>query len=674
MSCVTGPATFRLLDRYTGWEVDSAQYLTGFDDAVGVRLEQLSPGAVDPLELLSYLSPAPLARGCAPCEWYLAASGDQGPRLLHRERCSLEWRPVWTAGTDGPLADPVAIAVHDRRIAVSDRGLDRVFVWRNGGDQLLAAIPVRKPGAIALTPWGELLLAAEGLDALLRFSPTGDPRGRLPLPSHHTVERIAAGHDCAIWIVLRVGDRVYELWRATRDEPRFRKAATSELAASLPSTNIRAASAVGFCFEESDDGGVPVNRCFSWQGCPLDEGDVKGPEPLARRKQGQLLTKAIASGFERCEWHRVRIDADMPPGTTIEVKVATVETLKGLTSQGDSAQEGDWSGFPAGVPHTSDWQRPPAGSTDFLIQQPPGQYLFLCLRLSGNGHNTPVVRRICLDFPRITSLESLPSVYRENTDAEDFTARFLSLFDSSIEDLDRLIERYPALLDPNGVPEQVLPWLGSFLDIVFDQSWKEERRRAILDAAPELYKLRGTVEGMKLAVRLVFGEEPSIEELGPQRPWAGLRSGSVLGAVRLFGAARARFRVGRSALSKAPLRSYGNPDQDPLSAGAHRFRVLLPPLGQMTPQARTRLQELVDSQKPAHTVAATRVGGMGLVLGYWSAVGVDTVFAALPAPVLGKSGNVRLRRMSILWPGPNGPRAGFVLGRRTAVGIETVME
>ena len=44
------------------------------------------------------------------------------------------------------------------------------------------------------------------------------------------------------------------------------------------------------------------------------------------------------------------------------------------------------------------------------------------------------------------------------------------------------------------------------------------------------------------------------------------------------------------------------------------------------------LRALVVSQAPAHTVAEVRPGGLGLVVGVWSAVGVDTALVPLPAP------------------------------------------
>jgi phage tail-like protein len=309
---------------------------------------------------------------------------------------------------------------------------------------------------------------------------------------------------------------------------------------------------------------------------------------------------------------------------------------------------------------------------DFLVDQPPGRFLFLRLRLTGDGHATPVVRRIRLDFPRLTSLEFLPPVYREQPEAEDFTERFLSLFDASISELDQAITRAPALLDADGVPDEVLPWLGSFLDVAFDRAWEPERLRHIVRAVPELYRRRGTVAGLVQAIQLIFDVEPAIQELAAERRWGSLGETTPLGAVRLFGRSRARLRLGSSLLQAAPLRSFGNPDTDPLAAQAHRFRILVPPGHLLAAAQRQRLERLVASQKPAHTVASIRVGGDGFVIGNWSAVGVDTVFGALPPPVLGT--NIRLRRMSVLWHGPRGPRTGITPGSTAVVGVNTIIE
>jgi hypothetical protein len=143
--------------------------------------------------------------------------------------------------------------------------------------------------------------------------------------------------------------------------------------------------------------------------------------------------------------------------------------------------------------------------------------------------------------------------------------------------------------------------------------------------------------------------------------------------VRLFGRARARFTLGASALCQAPLRGFGDPALDPLAAASWRLRVLIPTQGTPPRALRERLTRLIDSQKPAHTVVTTRVGGTGFVVGSWSAAGVDTLLAPLPAPVLGgPQGSVRLSRASVLWTRRGGARGVLSLGRTAAVGVHTV--
>ena len=115
--------------------------------------------------------------------------------------------------------------------------------------------------------------------------------------------------------------------------------------------------------------------------------------------------------------------------------------------------------FAPGRPHPGDWQRVD-NQRDFLIRQPEGRYLFVRIRMTGDGRQTPRIRRMRIDFPRQTSLDQLPLVFRDSPEAEDFSERFLALFDSFLDDVDEQIARMPALLDVDGVPEGVLPWLG----------------------------------------------------------------------------------------------------------------------------------------------------------------------------------------------------------------------
>jgi phage tail-like protein len=675
VSCAA-PPTFRLLDGYVGWDavaLNGTLGLEGTDEGEALELAIVG-GGVDPAGLIGYLPPPMLARGCGPCEWYLVTPAPNA-RVLVRG-CD-GFHPVrGTAGFPGILVAPVAIATRGRRIAVADPGAGLVRVWVRGGATTAAVIPIAGAQLVALASGGELLVIAGG--QLLRFRRDGAPLGPfsapLPLlPPGGAYDRLAVGDDCAVWLVTRApavsldgtSTTAYYLWRAAPGDAAFVPATLSQLAGAFAPTDISAASPAGFCLTEAGPDGSSVTSCWDWNGAPLPPGVVQPIPPPMRERLGQLLTVAIDGGIPRCRWHRVRLDADVPFGTALEIAVSTSE-LANPTPQGVAAPP--WVlPFPAGVPHPDDWQVAPPRALDFLVDQPPGRYLFVRLRFTGDTLATPRVRRVRLDLPRVTSLEHLPAVYREQPDAEDFTERFLSLFDASVGELDRAIERAPALLDSDGVPETALPWLAGFLDIALDPAWTTAQRRAILAAAPELYRKRGTVAGLQQTIALVAGATPVIEELSRERLWGALGRTARVRGTRLYGRDRARFVLDRSPLGKTPLRSFGSPEQDPFADLAFRFRVLMPPAaGLLSANGAARLERLVQAQKPAHTAATVRVGGAGFVVGVQCNVGVDSVLAALPPPILGR--NLRLRRMSVLWGGRDGG-AGSSVGATSAVGM-----
>ena len=646
MSCGAGVPTFRLLDPRVGWDVAEANELVGFDSDAGISLAALEPGAIRAEDLAPYLPPPWIAPGCAPCEWFLLAPPDRaGSRLLALDRCTCTWRDHWPADCT-PLAgaDLVAIAAAGPLVALADRAAGRVIIASSGGPAVIANFAARAE-ALAFDCCGGLLVAVPGETRLERFDLAGAKLTPFSATLPAAARRVMTAADGAVWVATdRAAKGRLLLWRAMPGDAKFIPAALADLTAIQTASGLVTAADNVVCLTRSDAQGEPVTYCWSRFGSAVPPPAAQPPLPAYQRK-GQLLTLPIDSGIPRCEWHRVQLDADIPDGTALSVAVATAE-----------------SAF-AGFPHPLDW-REVAGAQDLLIQQPPGRYLYLRLRLqSADGVKTPVVRRIRLDFPRATSLDFLPAIYRADADAAEFTARFLGLFDASIADLDSEIERAPALLDAGGVPDAVLPWLGSFLGLVFDPGWDTTRRRSVLQALPELYRLRGTLAGLKLAFQKAYDLDPAVMELGPTRPWAALGKSSLLGSARLFGRNRSRARIGSSALGQTRLKSWGDPARDPLDALAWRVEIMLPPSATNPPPA--RVQALLDSQKPAHVLATVRLGGEMFLAGISAAIGIDTAFLPPPAPVLGQAGNVRLGRSSVLRRGrrASGHHASFVVGQ-----------
>jgi phage tail-like protein len=615
-------ATFRLLDGLVGWDAASSDGLGGLDDPRGLILLAEHPDAVGEGELDARIPPRQLARGCGGCEWFLAIAS----ALLVQDGCDAAWRPVRATPVVAPQTwQPTAVASWGDRVAVVDA--DRVWLLDLRRGRSPIRILVEDPVAVALAADALTVAAAGGL---WRYDLSGAPIGHRALPpgvAASSIDRLAVEANGDLWLAVRDGD-VRRLFRYAPHAPP-RAASRDELAAAFPPTGVHT-SVDGFCLDLPGARGVIVTRCFGWDGTARPAG-ARASDGPARLATGVLRTAAIDSGLPRCRWHRVRVDADLPAGSSLLVEVATAEDA-------------------LATPHDADWSTAGAGRTDFLIAQPPGRYLFVRLTLRGDGRATPTVRRVRLDLPRATSLDRLPEVYREDPEAAEFTERFIALFDAQIEELDRAIERFPALLDPGGVPDEVLPWLASLIGVAFDPAWEAERRRALLEAAPELHRQRGTLAGLGRAIQLVLGVEPVIEELAAARAYGALRSDARIGQVRLYGRSRARFRVGTSPLGRAPVRSYGDPDDDVVREAAYRVRVRIPPVpGATRAQAEARLRRLVEAQKPAHVAVEVTVGGGGGMLGVGLVLGVDTVLAPLPPPVLGRAGNIRLNRASLLW-------------------------
>lgn len=105
---------------------------------------------------------------------------------------------------------------------------------------------------------------------------------------------------------------------------------------------------------------------------------------------------------------------------------------------------------------------------------------------------------------------SLPSVYQ----GDDFCQRFTTVFDDVLSPVVATLDSLDAYLDPALTAEDFVAWLAGWVAVSLDESWAPARRRQLVARAVELYRSRGTAEGLVAAVELYTGVTPEVVESG----------------------------------------------------------------------------------------------------------------------------------------------------------------
>lgn len=387
-------------------------------------------------------------------------------------------------------------------------------------------------------------------------------------------------------------------------------------------------------------------------------------EPLV--DQAAYLTVALDSGIQRCQWHRIVLNAQIPAATSILIRTYTAEVALALDII-RSVPDADWDTHPVARNVDGEW--------DCLIRSEPGRFLWLRLDFVGTGRVSPKVFNIDVEFPRISLRRYLPAVFGENPETADFTDRFLSLFDTTFRQIESQIDNQARLFDPRSTPagtaqgsdSDFLSWLGSWVGLTLDRRWSVERRREFLRRAPALYGARGTREGMWKLLLLYLGMEkehqseilsrcgssshgcekscscesrpmrswrppPLILEHFQLRRWLFVGKGRVGEDAVLWGrniVNRSQLGVGAQ-LGESQLKGAQDPSRDPFHVYASRFTVFVPASHGKTPQQRKMLDQLLKGESPAHTQYSVEYVEPRFRIGVQSMIGLDAVIGKYP--------------------------------------------
>jgi|tagenome__1003787_1003787.scaffolds.fasta_scaffold20378919_2 phage tail-like protein len=104
----------------------------------------------------------------------------------------------------------------------------------------------------------------------------------------------------------------------------------------------------------------------------------------------------------------------------------------------------------------------------------------------------------------------LPAIYQE----DEFSMRFVGGFDDVLAPILLTLDCLIDYFDPAVTPTDFLEWLASWVGIEVDESWETDRRRAAVATAVEMYRMRGTISGLRANLEVLSGGQVEITDSG----------------------------------------------------------------------------------------------------------------------------------------------------------------
>jgi len=194
--------------------------------------------------------------------------------------------------------------------------------------------------------------------------------------------------------------------------------------------------------------------------------------------------------------------------------------------------------------------------------------------------------KVTLTVSRESYVKWLPSIYqRADINGRNFYRDFLWIVQHLFGSIEEILDVIHAYFDPYEAPEKYLPWLASWSAMILEEDWPIEKKRRLIRKAIELYRIRGTVKGLKLFIALFTSHEPDIKE--NEWPFRGWRIG-------------ASSEIGTDSVVLPPVNL------------AHTFIVEMPvSYKDVSPESVIRIHEIIQMEKPANTQYYLRFASEG---------------------------------------------------------------
>jgi phage tail-like protein len=246
-------------------------------------------------------------------------------------------------------------------------------------------------------------------------------------------------------------------------------------------------------------------------------------QPRYHLQASAMLQEILDSGAPNTVWHRIYLDACIPPGCSIRLSARVYDT-PGQRGSAELVEQPApvWSPISSELPFhhaLSGNETGRRGLFELLLQRPDGpirrlsgRYLQLQVHFTGNGRTTPSLHAIRVYQPRFSYQEAyLPKLYRQElsydpennsgpANGADTRERLLASFEGMLSPIEGRIAASDQLLHPDAAPQKNLQWLAQSLGVDLPGHWPEPRQRRLLKYATLLQQYKGTLPGVNLAL------------------------------------------------------------------------------------------------------------------------------------------------------------------------------
>lgn len=259
-----------------------------------------------------------------------------------------------------------------------------------------------------------------------------------------------------------------------------------------------------------------------------------GPRELHRLAQARyparatgVLRRPLDSLEPDTLWHRLYLEACIPPGCRIELAARVTDDWEERGAAGWDVQPAPlWQRQPSELPYAPGRVSPVAGRQGLFevllqrsngpVRELRGRYLQLRVTLSGDGRHSPAIHALRVWFPRHSWQQAhLPQHFHQQErppartpahdapqpgNGADFRERLLASLEGMLSPLEERIAAAEIFLRPEAAPAARLPALAATLGTRLPEHWPEARRRRWLARTGELQRRRGTLAGLALAL------------------------------------------------------------------------------------------------------------------------------------------------------------------------------